>query len=584
MRLLSGYLESSSGIDQVIAALNTYGLDGYRASFYVGQGSHYWNPSLIAEFIQKAPNKTIVLDPTHYYPPTGSADWNRVRDFALEACRLFPNAYVEIINEYTGTDLPQRGQSVFDDIRDAGYSNPLVLNKWNHTWSQMAAIQDPDWYCGYHYYFDYWSPSGAKTQADQAAARGLKIINTEVGASTSDNGINNSNTAELNEALRYFESLGQDSAVWQNQRANNISRYLQTGLYWLTEVPQPPPPPPPPVESINAVVVQQGIASAENLQTWLSHGIGAVIVQFGQYNPDGSVTVLLSSQDLDAFRQRCQATGVKMYAWIIKTGSGFSSYTTALSATKTLMQQYSFFNGVATDLEMWPVNNDFSAFQQFLSNLTTEMHSINKTHLAFGVLNWDETFGPNFENINVDYLMPMFYDSFTLDHENWAKVHLKAFFSQNASAKIIAVIPTNTGMTLDFPTHAAWLTDALQEATLTPKGFCLFNVPDLIGYNPSEWSIFDALVSGLPIPTVDCNLSSDCFTKYGAPNAGYHWECIDNVCVQIQDPPEPPTPNPSVAARSFGPLSLHPLVLRQLWKLREKYIRKEVHKKLHPVV
>lgn len=47
---------------------------------------------------------------------------------------------------------------------------------------------------------------------------------------------------------------------------------------------------------------------------------------------------------------------------------------------------------------------------------------------------------------------------------------------------------------------------------------------------------------------------------------------------------EPPTPKPSFAARSIGPLGVPTALLHQLWKLREKVIRPEVHKKLHPIV
>ena len=40
----------------------------------------------------------------------------------------------------------------------------------------------------------------------------------------------------------------------------------------------------------------------------------------------------------------------------------------------------------------------------------------------------------------------------------------------------------------------------------------------------------------------------------------------------------------SMAARTVGPLGLPSSVLHGLWVLRERYIRKEVHKKLHPLV
>jgi hypothetical protein len=45
-----------------------------------------------------------------------------------------------------------------------------------------------------------------------------------------------------------------------------------------------------------------------------------------------------------------------------------------------------------------------------------------------------------------------------------------------------------------------------------------------------------------------------------------------------------PPPAKTAAARTIGPFGLPTAVLHQLWKLRERYIRPEVHKKLHPLV
>jgi hypothetical protein len=57
--------------------------------------------------------------------------------------------------------------------------------------------------------------------------------------------------------------------------------------------------------------------------------------------------------------------------------------------------------------------------------------------------------------------------------------------------------------------------------------------------------------------------------------------------------PPPPSPNPpspvapsnqSVPARTIGPLGIPESMLYQLWRLRQRYIRPEVHKRLHPLV
>lgn len=43
-------------------------------------------------------------------------------------------------------------------------------------------------------------------------------------------------------------------------------------------------------------------------------------------------------------------------------------------------------------------------------------------------------------------------------------------------------------------------------------------------------------------PPVDCNIASDCESKYGAAPTGSHWECQNNTCVLVEDSPVPPPP------------------------------------------
>ena len=51
-----------------------------------------------------------------------------------------------------------------------------------------------------------------------------------------------------------------------------------------------------------------------------------------------------------------------------------------------------------------------------------------------------------------------------------------------------------------------------------------------------------------------------------------------------QQPAQTSTTSKSMAARTVGPLGLPASVVHVLWVLRERYIRKEVHKKLHPLI
>lgn len=57
---------------------------------------------------------------------------------------------------------------------------------------------------------------------------------------------------------------------------------------------------------------------------------------------------------------------------------------------------------------------------------------------------------------------------------------------------------------------------------------------------------------------------------------GYHWDATANTCVQDTVK--------TVAGRSIGPLGVPTALLHQLWRLRERFIRPEVHRKLHPLV
>ena len=72
-------------------------------------------------------------------------------------------------------------QGLVTEIRAAGYTNPIVVDKWNQAWT---VINDPldNTYQGYHFYFNSWSVSGAISQMQTAQSKGIKIINTEIGA------------------------------------------------------------------------------------------------------------------------------------------------------------------------------------------------------------------------------------------------------------------------------------------------------------------------------------------------------------------------------------------------------------------
>jgi hypothetical protein len=100
-----------------------------------------------------------------------------------------------------------------------------VVNKFSQSW---ATINDPldNTYQGYHYYFNSWSVSYAISNAKLALSKGIKLINTEVGADYREHGYYTTYTVdELDSFLSQCESLGVSNLVWMNEDLNNWSSY-----------------------------------------------------------------------------------------------------------------------------------------------------------------------------------------------------------------------------------------------------------------------------------------------------------------------------------------------------------------------
>lgn len=237
---LSGYPESTGQIDNIIQVMKDNGLNVYRMSFNPQwlRGPHPYIQSYIQYFLDHS-SYTIIVDRNHLYPPTEASasaarsNWGSAKDSIFAVLQAFPNnprVMVELINEYVSSDFYNRMQSLVNDIRSAGYSNGIVVNKWNQPWTK---INDPldNTYQGYHFYFNSWSVSGAMSQINTALSRGIKLINTEVGADYNEaNAFTTSTVNELNSFLRQCSDLGVGSCVWMNSNLNNWSKYRSLGL------------------------------------------------------------------------------------------------------------------------------------------------------------------------------------------------------------------------------------------------------------------------------------------------------------------------------------------------------------------
>ncbi len=237
---LSGYPTSTSQIDNIIATMQANGMNTYRMSFNPtwATGSHGYHQEYIQYFLDHS-NFNIIVDRNHLYPPTEASastarsNWATVESSVFAVLKAFPNnqrVMVELINEYVSNDFYSQMQSLVNDIRAEGYTNPIVVDKWNQAWT---VINDPldNTYQGYHYYFNSWSVSGAISQMQTAQSKGIKIINTEVGADYNEHSSFTSSTvSELNQFLSQCASMGIGNTVWMNENLNNMPTYQQLGL------------------------------------------------------------------------------------------------------------------------------------------------------------------------------------------------------------------------------------------------------------------------------------------------------------------------------------------------------------------
>lgn len=237
---LSGYPTSTTQIDNIITTMTANGMNIYRMSFNPqwSSGPHPYKQEYIQYFLDHS-NFTIIVDRNHLYPPTEESasaarnNWATVESSILEVLQAFPNnprVMVELINEYISNDFYPLMQSLVDYIRAAGYTNGIVVDKWNQPWT---VINDPlnSTYQGYHFYFNSWSVSGAISQINTALSKGIKLVNTEIGADYNEASAYTSATVEeVNSFLTQCANLGVGNTLWMNENLGNWERYQELGL------------------------------------------------------------------------------------------------------------------------------------------------------------------------------------------------------------------------------------------------------------------------------------------------------------------------------------------------------------------
>jgi hypothetical protein len=242
---LSGYPTSTSWLDQIISVMSANGMNVYRMSAnpeWFSSKPHPYHSSYVQYFLDHAPSDwVIIVDRNHIYPPNeqGASDFRTnivtARNSILEVCNAWPNnprVWIELANEYVSTDFNSVFQDLIDDVRNAGCSNTLVIDKWNTAWSS-AVFSDPysSVYTGMHFYFNSWSVSGATTQMNYALDRYLKVINTEVGADSNEaSQFSQSEVQELSDFLQWSADNGIGNTIWMNENLDNWQTYQNLGL------------------------------------------------------------------------------------------------------------------------------------------------------------------------------------------------------------------------------------------------------------------------------------------------------------------------------------------------------------------
>lgn len=240
----SGYPRTYSGtyttnsIDTTISQMDANNLNVYRMSF-----NDFQSIDLVIQYTEyylTHCNYRLILDYNHQYPmgALSSSMLTETTNEGLQLAEYFKDYVDRLIlepwNERDNSDMPNQAQTYINTLRNNGYSNRIVIDKWDtHTWTQMSQINDPldEFYTGYHYYFTNGAWTTAESQMETALGRGLKLINTEIGADYNEAGqFQQSEVMRVNEFNSWCVSNGISNTVWMVYGDQNLATYINMGL------------------------------------------------------------------------------------------------------------------------------------------------------------------------------------------------------------------------------------------------------------------------------------------------------------------------------------------------------------------
>ena len=326
----AGYVTSQEELEKTVALMQSQNLDIYRVSFrpswLVSEGEVKGFNKNYIDFLLENTNFSVIVDGNHLYPATERSareaviHWAEVRNRVFQTLQLYPNnsrVAVELINEYVRYDFYPRMQSLVTEIRSAGYTNPLVMNKWDQAWTKIDDELN-NTYQGKHFYFNSWEPAGAISNLQIALKLGIKLINTEVGASSDEYRLfNQANVDELKLFIAQTQALIVDNftvtnLIWMNNDSDNWQGYRQYGLAFAPD-PTPDPTPIPTATIVPTVVPTPRVLSPTTKPTSIPT-ISPTAMPSASANPTATVS---SSPDPTDTPQEPQAAQNPMTTYSI---------------------------------------------------------------------------------------------------------------------------------------------------------------------------------------------------------------------------------------------------------------------------
>lgn len=251
----AGYVNSLSDLQNTISIMQNLGCNTYRVtsrpSWQIADGEvRGYNIEWI-DYLLANTDFIIIVDGNHLYPANEDSaseartHWSEVEGRIFQVLSRYGNnsrVAVELINEYISDDFYNRMQTLVTQIRDAGYTNPIVVNKTAQIWEVIADPLDST-YQGMHFYFNTWSVEDAIWQMDFALNHhGLKIINTEIGASSNEyKDYTQENVDKVSAFLLESYDLSVGNCLWMNNDSLNWPTYEEYDLQLGHPSPTPDP-------------------------------------------------------------------------------------------------------------------------------------------------------------------------------------------------------------------------------------------------------------------------------------------------------------------------------------------------------